>query len=197
MDSSLRKTRIQIVRSKLYSLRKLEQILPKSILKKVAEGLFSSNLRYALGLFCPIRLKDTDPQYSSINGIKVIYNDVLRLLCGSKRENRKPTEEILNETGWLSINQLSCEIRLIEVWKALNIDNYCLKDLFEKVPSTRVTRNSNKIRLKSGFKSRLRENSFQFPSVQLWNAAPESVTSAKTETMARNEIKSFVQSLPL
>ena len=88
-------------------------------------------------------------------------------------------------------------ILISEVWKALNIDNYCLKDLFEIVPSTRVTRNSNKIRLKSGFKSRLRENSFQFPSVQLWNAAPESVTSAKTETMARNEIKSFVQSLPL
>ena len=51
------------LRSKLYLLRKLEQTLPKSILKKVAEGLFSSNLRYALGLFCPIRLKDTDPQH--------------------------------------------------------------------------------------------------------------------------------------
>ena len=104
---------------------------------------------------------------------------------------------MLNETGWLSINQLSCEIRLIEVWKALNIENYCLKDLSEKVPSTRVTRNSNKIRLKSGFKSRLRENSFQFPSVQVWNSAPESVTNAKTESLARNEIKKFVQSLPL
>ena len=60
------------LRSKLYSLRKLEQVLPKSILKKVAEGLFSSILRYALGLFCPIRIKDTDPQSHSINGIKTI-----------------------------------------------------------------------------------------------------------------------------
>ena len=148
-------------------------------------------------LFCPIRIKDTDPQSHSINGIKTIYNDVLRLLCGSKRENRKPIEELLAETGWLSINQLSCEIRLIEVWKSLNLDNYCLKDLFEVVQSTQQTRSSNKIRLKSGFKSRLRENSFQYPSVQLWNSAPSSVTSATTESSARSAIKIFVQTLPL
>ena len=183
--------------SKLYSLRKLEQILPKSILKTVAEGLFSSILRYALGLFCPIRLKDTDPQHSSINGIKVIYNDVLRLLCGSKRENRKPIEEMLQETGWLSINQLSCEIRLIEVWKSLNFDNYCLSDLFEKVVTAQQTRNSNKIRLKCGFKTKLRENSFQYPSVQIWNSAPISVTAAQTESAARSAIRTFVQTLPL
>ena len=175
----------------------MEQVLPKSILKKVAEGLFSSILRYALGLFCPIRIKGTDPQSHSINGIKTIYNDVLRLLCGSKRENRKPIEELLAETGRLSINQLSCEIRLIEVWKSLNLDNYCLKDLFEVVQSTQQTRSSNKIKLKSGFKSWLRENSFQYPSVQLWNSAPSSVTSATTESSARSAIKIFVQTLPL
>ena len=55
----------------------------------------------------------------------------MRLLCGSKRENRKPIEELLQETWWLSINQLSCEIRLIEVWKSLNLENYCLKYLLE------------------------------------------------------------------
>ena len=77
------------LRSKLYSLRKLEQVLPKSVLKKVAEGLFSSILRYALGLFCPIRIKDTDPQHSNINGIKIIYNDVQNFYVGlrEKTEN--------------------------------------------------------------------------------------------------------------
>ena len=121
----------------------------------------------------------------------------MRLLCGSKRENRKPIEELLKETGWLSINQLSCEIRLIEVWKSLNLENYCLKDLFERVQSTQTTRNSDKIRLKAGCKSRLRENSFQYPSVQVWNYAPSSVTNAQTESAARSAIRTFVQSLPI
>ena len=39
---------------------------------------------------------------------------------------------MLEKLGWLSINQLSCEIRLIEAWKALNHENHCLQGLFEK-----------------------------------------------------------------
>ena len=112
----------------------------------MADGLFISYIRYAIGLYCPIRIKETDPNPTCINGIKVVYNDVLRLLCCSKRENRKPIKEMLNEVGWLSLNQLACETRLIEVWKSLNLEEYCLKDVFEKVEYSRFTRGSEKIR---------------------------------------------------
>ena len=88
---------------------------------------------------------------------------------------------------------MSCEVRLIEVWKSLNLENYCLKDLFERVNS----RNNERIRLKSAFKSRLRENSFHYPSVRIWNAAPSTVTHAKTEAQARKAIRNFVQTLPI
>ena len=104
---------------------------------------------------------------------------------------------MLEEVGWLSLNQLACETRLIEVWKSLNIDNYCLKDLFEKVEHHRFTRDSQKIRLKSSFKSQLRENSFQYPSVQLWNSAPLDVTNASTETKAKTAIRAYVKNLPI
>ena len=39
---------------------------------------------------------------------------------------------MLEKLGWLSINQLCCEVRLIEVWKALNQENHCLINMFEK-----------------------------------------------------------------
>ena len=183
--------------SSLYHLRQIEQVMPRSLLKRVADGLFCSNIRYAVGLYCPIRIKETDPKPSSINGINVVYNDVLRLLCCSRRENRKPIKTMLEEIGWLSLNQLACETRLVEVWKSLNIDNYCLKDLFEKVEHNRFTRESQKIRLKSSFRSQLRENSFQYPSVQLWNSAPHDVTNAYTETKARTAIRAYVKTLPI
>ena len=185
------------LRSRLYSLRKMEQQVPKSLLKDIADSIFGSILRYALGLFCPIRIKPNDPNPASLRGVKVIYNDLLRLLCNSRRENRKPTKEMLDHVGWLSLNQMSCEIRLIEVWKSLNIDNYCLSELFEKVKSNRATRTQNKIRLKTGFSSRLRESSFQYPSVQVWNAAPSSVTNATSESQARKAIREFVKTLPI
>ena len=155
----------------------------------IADSIFCSIPRYALGLFCPVRIKQNDPNNSSITGIKVIYNDLLRLLCNSKRDNRKPIEEMLDQVGWLSINQMSCEIRLIEVWKSLNVENYCLNGLFEKVSRKHKTRSEDNIRLKSGFKSRLRESSFHYPSVQVWNSAPTSVT--KAESQARKAIRDY------
>ena len=94
------------LRSRLYSLRKMEQVIPKSILKDIANSIFGSILRYALGLFCPIRIKESDPQNSSINSIRVTYNDVMRLLCNSRRENRKPVKEMLDQLGWLSLDPI-------------------------------------------------------------------------------------------
>ena len=185
------------LRSRLYSLRKMEQKVPKSLLKSIADSIFCSILRYALGLFCPIRIKPNDPKNSSTAGIQVIYNDLLRLLCNSKRANRKPITEMLDQVGWLSINQMSCEIRLIEVWKSLNVESYCLSGLFEKVSSKHKTRSEENIRLKAGFKSRLRESSFHYPSVQVWNSAPTSVTKAQSESLARKAIRDYVKTLPI
>ena len=194
--SRLEKLQAKLV-SSLYNLRKIEQVIPRSLLKRVADGLFISYIRYAVGLYCPIRLKETDPSHTNINRIKVLYNDVLRLLTCSQRKDKKPVKEMLEEVGWLSLNQLACETRLIEVWKSLNLENYCLSNVFEKVEFSRFTRGSLKIRLKSSFKSQLRENSFQYPSVQLWNSAPQDVTSASTESEARAAIKAYVRKLPI
>ena len=116
----------------------------------------------------------------------------------AKRENKMSVKKMLEKVGWLSINQIASEVRLIEVWKSLNQENYCLQSLFERIHSNRPnTRASMKIRLKSGFKSRLRENSFHYPSVRLWNSAPIAVTNATTESQARNAIRAYVESLPI
>ena len=71
--------------------------------------------------------------------------------------------------------------------------DYCIGDLFEKVENKPGLRSSNQIKLKTKFRSRLRENSFQYPSVQLWNTAPTEVTEAKTETKARTAIRKHVK----
>ena len=106
---------------------------------------------------------------------------------------------MLKQLGWLSINQLACEVRLMEVWKALYQEDYCLKEMFERVPAKQInTRSTNKVRLQASFRSRIRENSFQFPSVQLWNAAPSEVTEADSESKARAAIRNHVkQTIPI
>ena len=87
---------------------------------------------------------------------------------------------------------MACEVRLIETWKALNIEDYCLSDIFERVQTTRDTRSANKVRLKTFFKTRIRETSFQLPSVELWNNAPLEITEAKTESQAKAAIRKWL-----
>ena len=102
-------------------------------------------------------------------------------------------ESMLEKTGWLSINQLACVVGLLEVWKSMYKKDYCLTEIFEKIESKPGLRSSKQIKLKTNFRSRLRENSLQFLSVQLWNAAPTEVTEAKTEAKARTAIRKHVK----
>ena len=99
------------LRFRLFTIRRMEQVVPKSLLKKIADGIFCSVLRYGLGIFCPVRMNDNDPNSSSIEGIKVIFHDVLRLLCSTKRSNHSSIESMLEKLNWLSVNQLAAETR--------------------------------------------------------------------------------------
>ena len=164
----------------------------------MADGIFCSVLRYELAIFCPIRILDKDPNSTSIEGIKVIHHDVLRLLCNSKRSSHRSIESMLEQLGWLSITQLSAEIRLVEVWKGLNKENYCLSELFEKAESNNgITRSAGLNKLKTVFKSKIRENSFAFPSVQLWNSSPADITTETRESRVRKAIRNYVKTLPI
>ena len=88
--------------------------------------------------------------------------------------------------------------KVTEVWKALNQQNHCLRNLFELTESNQGnTRSAGLNKLKISFKTTIRENSFSYPSIQLWNAAPSDVTTAKTEAQARNAIRKFVETLPV
>ena len=173
-------------------------MLPRSILKKVADAIFCSVLRYELAIFCPIQILETDPRPSNIQGIRVAYHNLLRLLCYTKRNSHTTIESMLEKLGWLSLNQLSCEIRLIEAWKAVNNENHCLKSFFEKAHTNQgITRSAGLNKLKSCFKTKIRENSYSYPSIQIWNSAPSDVTTAATESAARRAIRSYVMTLPV
>ena len=46
---------------RLFTIRKLEQSFPKSLLIRLADAVFNSVLRYGLGIICPIRTNERDP----------------------------------------------------------------------------------------------------------------------------------------
>ena len=62
---------------RLFTLRRIEQVVPRSLLKNVADGIFMSKLRYGLAVFWPIRTNGADPHPTAIQGIKVVFNKML------------------------------------------------------------------------------------------------------------------------
>ena len=182
------------LRQRLFTLRRIEQHIPLSLLKRVADGIFMSKLRYGIAIMWPVRMEESDPEPTATKGVKVVFNDMLRLLNGVARKDKVSIKSLLSKLGWLSINQLVAEVRLMEVWKALNT-NSSLSGLFEKVEGGTRAAESNKIKV--ALNSQLRENSFVYPTVKLWNSAPRSITLAKTQLKAKKEIRQFVKSLPL
>ena len=76
-------------------------------------------------------------------------NKLLRVLTGSKLSDRKPIKDMLKGLDMLSVNQLTCQVRLMEVWKGINVVGYPLADMFvcksvrPGVPNTRATTRSD------------------------------------------------------
>ena len=112
------------------------------------------------------------------------------------RINNTSIGSMLKQLHWLSINQLACEQRLMQVWKSISNEDYCLHDMFKPRENQRETRSAGTKKLQINFRTKLREASFHFPSVRLWNSAPEEVTNAPTESQAKTAIRKFVLTLP-
>ena len=187
--------------SRLFILRRLAQSLPKELLKRVADGIFISKLRYGLPLYCPIRLKAHDPEPSVLTNIKVTFNNMLRLLTSNRRKDHVSIDSMLKELGWLSINQLCIETRLTEAWKSINEENHPLKPELEikEAKMSMCTRSiaSKNFEMEKPTYKKLSQNSFSNPTKQAWNQAPICISEAKTLAEAKRQIRKFVITLPM
>ena len=63
---------------------------------------------------------------------------------------------MLKKLGWLSVNQLACEQRLMQVWKSLFKEDYCLQGMFKATENQRETRSTGTNKLPSSRKDRPR-----------------------------------------
>ena len=187
------------LKHRLFNLRRLAEQIPRPLLKTIADGIFMSVLRYGLPAHCPLRLKEEDPNHSSIERIKVVFNDCLRLLTNRKRQDHGRIEDMLSELGWLSINQLNAETRLLEAWKAIHTDGYCMSDLLPVKSKNKhmSTRSDDETLMEQGQSHKFINGSFSHRTAQIWNAAPRGVKEASSIYTAKRTIRQFVKTLPI
>ena len=89
------KNLVKKLKFRLFTLRRLSTCIPRDLLKSVACGIFLSVIRYGLPLYCPLRLKEDDPNPGILTELKVVFNDCMRLLTGNKREDHTSIKSML------------------------------------------------------------------------------------------------------
>ena len=189
---------ISSLNSRLFMLRRLARVISKDRLKKIADSLYTSKLRYGIQLFGKVRLSASDSTEGLLESLQIAQNRFARFMHGSKLIDRINNHTIYNEINVLSVNQLNAQTKLLEVWKALQDPKYPTQwERRSDVQKRSGLKTSNKPELITNGNSRIQENTFYNDAAQLWNAAPKSIKNCKTAFSAKKQIKLFVKSLPL
>ena len=106
---------------------------------------------------------------------------------------------MLDELGWLSINQLASETRLIEAWKTVHLEDYCMKEVLKlRQRGNYNTRRNHVNFLDSGVEDIYGSAGFVSSTAKLWNKSPDSVKEAISLSQAKRVIRRFViEEIPL
>ena len=107
-----------------------------------------------------------------------LYGIRFRLRCFTLSYSR----QIKSET-YLSVNQLAAQIKLVESWKAVNLEDYPIQlenNQLQRNTNGRAVRESTVKLWKDGTKSATAKESFLRDAAKLWNNAPLSVKNTNS-----------------
>ena len=107
---------------------------------------------------------------------------------------------MLEKYDLMSVNQLAATIKLTEVWKIKNQEQYPLKLEPYNPHANRIQqllRNKTNRVFNDSCRLKNSESSFHIDAARVWNAAPESVQNALTLSIAKSKIKIFCKTLPV
>ena len=158
----------------------------------MAESLWLSKVRYGIQLCGKIRTKESDPLNKDMKRLQQLQNRMTIKKFG----DRTSSSQLVQKINFLLINQLNCQIKLVEAWKSQNLKSYPnkLEPQNTRLSDTRGSRNGNVI--ESG-RSRLVHNSFYGDCSRAWNQCPINIKQSKTLAEAEKFIKIYAKSIPI
>ena len=125
-------------------------------------------------------------------------NKMLRLLNGSRLSDKISTASLLVKFNMLSVNQINAQMKLSEMWKAVNDSDHPFKlTKRESGPNVRAMRSITNEELPVQSFSELSKNTFINDGIKAWNLAPSQIKICTSYASAKNKIKKFVKSIPI
>ena len=169
---------IPSLNSRLFLIKRLHNSLSKNRLKRIADSLYTSKIRYGVQLLGKVRAEEDEPTQALLNKLQVTQNKFARFMIGKCLLDKIPTKKIFREQNMLSINQINAQSKLSEVWKSLNTPGYPTKWEISKLKTDTRTRSREKQSLIEPGRSKLLTCTFISDAARLWNIAPDSIKNS-------------------
>ena len=189
---------ISSLRSRFYIIRRMRSHLSMKAIMKLVDGLFMSKVRYGLQLYGKVRRNEDSTACEDLKLIQKVQNDLMRYLTGCQVKDRVSIMSLLNKLNMVSVNQLNAQIKLLEIWKSIHIEEYPLKLQQQEPREGRATTRAATIgRPCDVGRTKLTQSTCISDAIKLWNEAPVEITESKTLYQAKREIKKFAKTLPV
>ena len=105
---------------------------------------------------------------------------------------------MLEKHNMMSINQINAQIKMTEIWKAVNDETHPFKiEVPKHKAEERVSRGQLSGYIQSKALTNITKKTFINDSVKAWNLAPHSLKMQTTLIGAKTAIKEFVKTLPI
>ena len=141
----------------------------------------------------------TEPKICS-KSLQLTQNRLLRVLNKTRIADKVSIRSMLDKFKLASVNQLAAEIKLLEVWKSVNVAG-CPINLEPYNPQSSQTGHQLRPKLNRVFNDTARlqvsKSSFNIDAAKLWNYAPEDLRIAVSLTEAKRLIKIHCKTIPL
>ena len=130
--------------------------------------------------------------------LQITQNKLVRTLENVRLKDKNRTRDMLSKNKMLSVNKMQAQIKLTELWKAVNTDNNPLKFKHQiAAENGRESRTVSNKTLVLNKGSILTIDSFKYDASKLWNNSPEDLKNTKSLYSAKLEIKKYCASLPM
>ena len=189
---------ISSLHSRFYIIKRMRSHLSMRAVMKLVDGLFMSKVRYGLQLYGKVRRNEDSPCGEDFKSIQKIQNNLMRYLAGCQLKDKVSIRSLLDKLNMVSVNQLNAQIKLLEMWKSSNIEDYPLQlrqtEIREGVRSTRA---ATKGRPCDIGRTQLTQTTCISDAIKMWNTAPSAITESRSLYQAKREIKKYVKTLPV
>ena len=187
-----------VLKSRIGLLKRLSYKVPRDKLFIIAEAIFNSKIRYGISVYLKPTFEEEELksgyQHKETKILQVIQNDMIRTICGIRRDQKVNLKRLREKWKMMSVNQLSVYHTLIETYNVImkssseKIRRKIMNDKQEHAYQLRSSSNNNLIVLA---KPRLKCQGFSYSAAKLYNKLPNNIRNA-SENVFKSTVKAWI-----